>query len=128
MHINTHYVLLLVLIIYTMLSKISGTYNTLLLHPYSVSYSFLQELDNISQVNATADLLIEDQLLPHLNMVYFSNPVLNLSTQNIIGIRLLNLAPGIYIQYIATCTYNSWLLFFITIHPLQHHDGINMYS
>ena len=49
------------------------TYHTLLLlftaPILRVSYSFLRGLGNIAQENTTADILVEDQLQPPLDMV-----------------------------------------------------------
>ena len=72
-HINTHYVLLLMLTVpmYTMLSRISNI-------PYLVanvdctltgSATLPFRTSNISQENTAADILIEDQLWPPLDMV-----------------------------------------------------------
>ena len=52
--------------------KIIRTFHILLLSltaPIQVSYSFLQVLGNIAQEKTTADILVDVQLLPPLDMV-----------------------------------------------------------
>ena len=65
-HNNTCYVLL-VLLTAPRVVKIIKTYHILLLcspYPYKVSYSLLQEIDNIAQEKTTAYISEENQLQP----------------------------------------------------------------
>ena len=54
---------------YTLHTSIYAMYCCCWLHPCRVSYSFLQGIGSIAQENTTADILVEDQLRPPLDML-----------------------------------------------------------